>query len=78
MALVELDEGGGLLANIVGDPAAVKVGSPAEVVWQPGPPGRTVPRFVLAARPARDADARQVPICDRDSWCIHIFDRETG
>jgi uncharacterized protein len=48
VALVELDEGGRLLTNIVGDPAEVTVGAPVEVVWQPGPQGRTVPRFALA------------------------------
>jgi hypothetical protein len=50
VALVELDEGGRLLTNIVGAPEAVTVGAPVEVVWQPSPEGRTVPRLVLAGR----------------------------
>lgn len=49
VALVELEEGGRLLTNIVGaDPEAVTVGAPVAVVFQPGPEGRTVPRFALA------------------------------
>jgi len=48
VALVELDEGGRLLTNIVGDPGAVRVGAPVEVRWEPGPGERTVPRFALS------------------------------
>jgi len=48
VALVELEEGGRLLTNVVDDPAAVTVGAPVEVVWAAGPDSRTVPRFRLA------------------------------
>jgi uncharacterized OB-fold protein len=50
VALIELEEGGRLLSNVVGPTEEVRVGTPVEVVWQAGPQGRTVPRFVV--RPA--------------------------
>lgn len=48
VALVELEEGGRLVTNVVDDPARVEVGAPVEVVFQPVDDGRMVPRFRLA------------------------------
>jgi uncharacterized protein len=50
VALIDLEEGGRLLSNVVGPVDEVAVGSPVEVVWQAGPDGRTVPRFAVRSR----------------------------
>jgi uncharacterized OB-fold protein len=46
IALVELDEGVRVMTNVVGcEPAAVRVGLPVEVTWEPLSDGRQLPLF---------------------------------
>ena len=47
IALVDLDDGGRMLSNIVEcDPAAVTVGMAVAVTWEPLSDGRRLPQFV--------------------------------
>jgi uncharacterized OB-fold protein len=45
VALVELEEGGRLVSNVLADPDEVHVDLPVEVVFAELPDGRVVPRF---------------------------------
>ena len=55
VAIVELEEGFHMLSNLVGcDPAAVRVGMPVEVLFEPRGPEVTLPLF----RPRDDAGPR--------------------
>ncbi len=47
VALVELDEGGRFVTNVVDDPARVAIGAPVRVVFHDLGDGRVVPRFTL-------------------------------
>jgi len=47
VALIDLEEGGRMVSNVLDDPARVHIGAAVEVEFQPIDDGRAVPRFRL-------------------------------